>query len=252
MRLLRWVVLGAVVSGIGVSAAELAVLSAGAMEPAVIPLLLQFQRTSGHTMRVEYGTAPELADKLARNQASDVLIAPKAVMDQAVSDGRVVAGSRRALGRIGVGVFVKRGAPLPDVATEAALRQALLAADAIVHTQGSSGQYVSELVRTLGIEREVAAKTIRTPDADTALARVAAGTGTMLGLGAVTVIRAHETRGTQMVAPLPDHLQNFTEYFAALRVGAVTADVAKAFLDYLATPAASQTLQGAGVSSPVQ
>lgn len=168
-------------------------------------------------------------------------------MDQAASDGRVVVASRRALGRIGVGVFVKRGAPLPDITTEAALRQALLDAGSIVYTQGSSGQYVSELVSRLGIERQIAAKTIRTPDADTALARVAAGTDRMLGLGAVTVIRAHETRGTQLVAPLPDHLQNFTEYFAAIRAEAVTPDVAKAFLDHLGTPAASQILQGAGV-----
>jgi molybdate transport system substrate-binding protein len=242
-----WIVLAALAGSVGLGAAELVVLSAGAMEPAVIPLLLQFQRASGHTMRVEYGTAPELSGKLARNQASDVLIAPKAVMDQADTDSRVVASSRRALGRIGVGVFVKRGAAPPDVSTEAALRQALLKAEALVYTQGSSGQYVEELVRRLGIEREVAARTIRTPDADTALARVAAGTDGMLGLGAVTVIRAHETRGTQLVAPLPDHLQNFTEYFAAMRTGAVTPDVAKAFLDYLGTPAAGTTLRNAGV-----
>jgi len=229
------------------AAAQLVILSAGAMEPAVIPLIGEFQRSSSHTVTVDYGTAPELAERLSRDQPGDVLIAPKAVMDRAVADGRVDGATRSALGRIGVGVFVRTGAPAPDVSTPEALRQSVTQATAVVYTQGSSGQYIDMLLATLGVESQIRSRVVRTADADAALARVASGAAGDLGFGAITAIKAHEARGTHLIAPLPDRLQNFTAYEAAIRTGARSREVAAAFLDYLRTPAARTLLQAAGV-----
>ena len=153
------------------SASELAVMSAGAMEAAIAPLALQFQRASGHTVTVEYGTAPQLAAMLDRGQPADVVIAPAAVMDQAIGGGQAIAATRLAVGRIGVGVFVRTGEPAPDVSSESALRAALLSADHIVYTQGSSGQYIDALFGKLGVVSQLASKLVRVADADTALAR---------------------------------------------------------------------------------
>jgi len=47
-------------AGVGVSAAELSVMSAGALEAGIAPVVQQFQRESGHVVAVEYGTSPEL------------------------------------------------------------------------------------------------------------------------------------------------------------------------------------------------
>jgi molybdate transport system substrate-binding protein len=243
----RLLLIAFLLAATSVSAAQLVVLSAGAMEPAVIPLLFQFQRSSGHTMMVEYGTAPQLAERLSRNQPGDVLISPTAVMDQAIADGRAVASTRITLGRIGVGVFVRRGARAPEVSTPDALRQAVLKATAVVYTQGSSGQYIDTLLATLGVEPQVRSRIVRTADADAALARVASGSEGDIGFGAMTAIKAHESRGTHFVSPLPERLQNFTTYEAAIRTGATTPDAAAAFLQFLKTPTARTLLQAVGV-----
>jgi molybdate transport system substrate-binding protein len=224
-----------------------ALLSAGAMEPAVLPLLAQFEAASGHAVSVQFGTAPELVQRLSRDEPGDLLIAPKAVMDQAVAAMQATAATRVAIGRIGVGAFVRRGAPLPDVSTPERLRDAILGAGAVVYTQGSSGQYFDTVLATLGVEAQVRPRVVRTPDAEAALARIAAGGERDLGFGAITAIKAHEAQGTHYVAPLPAQLQNFTVYEAAIRAGARAPTVGKALLDFIQTPAARATLRSAGV-----
>jgi ABC-type molybdate transport system substrate-binding protein len=120
-------------------------------------------------------------------------------------------------------------------------------ATAVVYTQGSSGQYIDMLLASLGVESQIRSRVIRTDDADAALARVASGAPGDLGFGAITAIKAHEAHGTHLIAPLPDSLQNFTAYEAAIRTGAHSREVAAAFLDYLRTPAARTLLHAAGV-----
>ena len=43
------------------------------------------------------------------------------------------------VGRIGVGVMVREGAPLPKIATVDELRQSLLEADSVVYNHASTG-----------------------------------------------------------------------------------------------------------------
>ena len=228
-------------------AADLSVLSAGAMEAAIAPLAIQFQQVSGHTVTVEYGTAPQLAARLTQERPADVIIAPAVVLDQAVAEGLAVAPSRVTIGRIGVGVFVRAGAPRPDVSSATALRASVLAAEQIVYTQGSSGQYIDAMLATLGVAGQLTSRLVRVADAETALARVAAGTTRELGFGAITAIKAFEGKGTTYIAPLPESLQNFTGYDGAVMTGARAPQAAAGFLQFLTTPAARRTLEGAGL-----
>ena len=76
------------------SAAELSVMSAGALESGIGAVVDGFQRVSGHTVAVQWATSPQLAARLSRGQAADVLISPTGVMDQAAADGRVATGTR--------------------------------------------------------------------------------------------------------------------------------------------------------------
>jgi molybdate transport system substrate-binding protein len=46
---------------------------------------------------------------------------------------------RVELGRVGVGVAVRAGAPVPDISNTEALKRAILAADSIVYNRASTG-----------------------------------------------------------------------------------------------------------------
>jgi molybdate transport system substrate-binding protein len=230
-----------------VATTQLDVMSAGAMEAAIAPLAVEFQRSSGHSVTVSYNTAPELGGRLVRGDSADVLIAPATVVDQAMKDGRTLGSTRISVGRIGVGVFVRSGAPTPNVASESDLRSALLAAERIVYTQGSSGQHIEAVLTRLGVEGLIAARRVRVPDAESALDRVARGTSADLGFGAITAIKAFEGRGTTFVAALPESLQNFTPYDGIVMTGASERRVAEDFLQFLRSPSARRVMEAAGV-----
>src|SRR5262252_10339898 len=107
-------------SGAPAFAAEIKVFSAGAVEPGLVRAIEAFKRASGDTVKVEFNTAPQLAKRLAAGDVADVLIAPPAALDQQAKDGKVVADGRITVGRVGAGVVMRAGLPIPDISTTAA------------------------------------------------------------------------------------------------------------------------------------
>src|SRR6266700_6729678 len=104
---------------------ELKVISAGAVAPGVQAFAEVVKRETGHNLVFQFNTAPEIAKRLAAGDAYDILIAPPDAITQASRDGKVVAETQVPVGRVGAGVVVRNGAPLPNVATPDALKQAL-------------------------------------------------------------------------------------------------------------------------------
>lgn len=246
--LTRAVLAGLVAIGAAsVSAAELAVMSAGAVEPGLLVLVDQFMKTSGHSVRIEYATGPQLAERLAAGRTADVLIAPAAVVDRAIADRRVDAGTRVTVGRVGVGVVVRRDAPTPDVPSVDALRRAVLAADGVVYNQGSSGVYVDGMLNRLGVMDAIRTKTVRVSNGDATMQRLVTGSGNEIGFAAISEIKLAEPKGVRLVAPLPDAVQNFTTLDAVVMAGAHEPGAAAEFVRFMTTTAARQTFAAVGV-----
>jgi molybdate transport system substrate-binding protein len=249
---MRMTIVGLIVAAGGAAAAadEIRLMSAGAVEPGLVRLIGQFTRSSGHTVQVQFGTGPQLTSRLAAGQAGDVLIAPRAVMDEAVRQRKADAATRTSIGRVGVGVVVRSGVPPPDISTPDRLRAALLAAEAVVYNRGSSGLYIEQMLGRLGVAGQVAAKTVRVENGEAVFERIIGGKGNEVGFGAITEIRLFEPKGLRLVAPLPGDLQNFTAYDAAVMPGARAPDAAAAFIRYLTTADARNVFASAGVQAP--
>lgn len=243
----RWLAVMLLTAGASVlSAAELTVMSAGAVEAGLAHVLDAFRRTSGHTVTIQYGTGPQLAERLGAGQASDVLIAPVNVMDQAIAAGRAVAATRVTVGRVGIGVMVRADGVVPPIATADALRAAILAADRIVYTRGSSGQYIDTMLAGMGVQDTVKSRLHQLANGEAAIAAIAAGSPTAIGFGAITEIRAVAPT-VRLVGPLPQALQNLTAYDGAVRVGARQPDAAAAFLRFATSAEARRMFLDAGV-----
>jgi len=228
-------------------AAEIKVLSAGAVEAGLMHAAEGFKKSSGTEVKIQYNTAPQIAKKLADGETADVLIAPPGLLDEQVKANKVAADGRVMLGRVGAGVMVRTGASPPNIATSEALKQALLSADSIVYNTASSGQYIAKMIGNLGIAEQVKAKTTLYPDAAAVVTHVAKGKGNEIGFSPVPEIKMSEPKGVKLVGPLPADIQNYTSYGASLMTASASQDGAKAFLAYLATPAAKQTLKNAGI-----
>ena len=161
------------------------------------------------------------------------------------SADKAASANRPTLGRIGVGVMVRAGAPLPKIATVEELRHSLLNAESIVFNQASTGIYIENLFKRLGIDAEVEAKITRYADFAAVRDHVANGQRIEIGFGATTVIIENAANGLRFVGPLPGEIQNYTTYTAALTANANEA--ARALLPYFATPAAKAIFAAAGI-----
>ena len=230
-----------------VLAAEVKVLSAGAVEPGLEAFAQQVKRDTGHELKIQFNTAPQIAKRLAAGEVYDILISPPAAIEQAAKDGKVAADSRVPVGRVGAGVIVRAGAPAPNVATVDALKQALLGADSVVYNTASTGLYLDKLFEKMGIFWQLKPKSVRYANGASVMEHVIKSKGNEIGFGAITEIKMYESKGLKLVGPLPAEVQNYTRYEAALMNGAASADAAKAVLRQLATPAAKALFTTAGI-----
>jgi molybdate transport system substrate-binding protein len=227
-------------------AQELAILSAGAVEPGLERVAEAFRKDTGHEVQIQYAPAPALREALRAGLSTDVLIAPTAVLADPAGAGKLGAEAPVTVGRVGVGVAVRKGLAKPDVATVDALKAAVLGADRVIYNRASTGLYVEEMLRKLGIAAEIG-KTERFPDGAAVMERLIAGSGNEIGLGAITEIGLFQRSGLQLVGPLPAEVQNFTTYAAATVASARNPEGARTFLRFLQSERARALLRPRGV-----
>jgi molybdate transport system substrate-binding protein len=166
-------------------AAEIKVLSAGAIEPGLKAAAGAFQKSTGHVVRITFNTAPEIRKRIAAGESQDVVIAPPAAIEEFSKAGKLTQ-ERAELGRVGMGVAVRPGAPLPDISSADALRKSILEADSIVFNRASTGQYFEGLLKKMGIYEQVEKKTTRYPDGNSVMEHVLKGNGREIGFGPIT------------------------------------------------------------------
>jgi molybdate transport system substrate-binding protein len=228
------------------AAEQVSVLSAGAVAPGVVRVIDAFRRETGHRVKVTFATAPAISKSIREPEAMDVVIAPPAVLDEWARAGKAEAAGRVAIGRIGVGVMVRSGAPLPKIATVDDFKQSLLSADSVVYNQASTGIYLEGLFDRLGIRDPLQLKSIRYPDAAAVIEHVGRGQDNEIGLGATTVIIEGQSKGIQFVGPLPAEIQNYTTYGATVTMNAGSG-AARELVRYMTSPPGKNALMAAGI-----
>jgi len=228
-------------------AAEIKVLSAGAVEPGLHAFAELAKRETGHELKIQFNTGPQIAKRLAAGEIYDILIAPPAVIAQAITENKVIPDTRVPVGRVGAGIVMRAGASMPDVASVDALKRALLSADSLVYNTASTGLYLDKLFEKLSIAEAIKAKTTRYPNGEGVMEHLIQGKGNEIGFGAITEIRMYASKGLKLVGPLPLEVQNYTRYEAAVMTGTAVSAAARTILLQLATPEARQAIAAAGV-----
>ena len=200
---------------------ELSALITTGLKAAVDDLGPAFERASGHKLRVTHGPSGALAKRVAGGEAADLLIVAGGI-DGLIAQNRIVAGSRRDIAAVRIGVAVRKGTPRPDIGTAEALRRALLAATSVAYVDpaagGASGAPIVRMLERLGIAAAVNAKVklARGGTADMVSAIVARGDAE-IGIQQMSEIMA--VAGVDLVGPLPQELQTVTVYTVGIAVG---------------------------------
>jgi molybdate transport system substrate-binding protein len=239
--------LGALAASIDLSAAEIKVLSPGSTEGAFSELIPQFEKASGHAVTIGYGPVGALAGRVGKGEAVDVAILSEPATEDLRNRGKLVAGSEVVVARVGIGAFVRKGDPKPDISSAEAFLLALTRARVIAYADpklgGSTSILVGELMQSLDITGSIAPKTKLVPPAKPLLDLVAGG-GVDLGFNPIAEILSDPR--VELVGPLPAPVQKYTSYVASLVAGSQHEDAFKALIAFLASPEAAAVLQAKG------
>jgi molybdate transport system substrate-binding protein len=232
------------------AAAEIKVLTAGAMKSVVLALQGGFESASGHRLVVDNDTAGGLLKRIEAGEAFDMAIITPSAIDSLIGKGKVADGSRVAIAKVGVGVAVKEGAPKPDLSSVDAFKRALLSAATVAYIDpasgGSSGIYVAGLLKKLGIADEIKPKE-RLQAGGYVAEKVAKGEAE-IAIHQISEILP--VKGVTLAGPLPEEIQNYTVYAAGLSATAGDPKAAQAWIDYLKGPAASAAIESRGMGRP--
>lgn len=231
----------------GSYAADIAVLSAGAVEPGIKAAAVAFEKQTGHGVKITFNTAPELRKRMDTNPAFDVVIAPPSVINDFAVSGKL-AIARANVGRVGMGVAVRDGAPLPDISTADAVKASVLAAESLVFNRASTGLYLEGLLKKMDVYTQVESKTTRYADGASVLEHVIKGKGREIGFGAMTEILLYGGKGLRLVGPLPADIQNYTSYTAAPLVTSQQQELAQQFVVFLSGPVGKPLFVAAGIT----
>jgi molybdate transport system substrate-binding protein len=220
------------------------VLSTLALKGAVHTLAGQYEVATG--VRIDPDFAPTLAllDRLRGGEGADVVILTREGLDDMARDGRVVAESCVDLARSYVGIAVKAGAAHPDIATEPALRTALLAARSVAYSRiGASGILFAQLIERLGIASEINARATIIPQGFTA-ERLVAGEA---DLAIQQISELKQVGGIEVVGPIPRELQTPAVFSAGRMAASGKAELSDRLLRFLASSEVAPVLRASGL-----
>jgi molybdate transport system substrate-binding protein len=220
------------------------VLSTLALKGAVQSLGGQYLVASG--VRIDADFAPTLAllERMRRGEVADVVILTREGLAELAREGSVVAASCVDLARSYVGIAVKAGAAHPDIATEPALRAALLAARSVAYSRlGASGILFAQLIERLGIASDINARAVIIPQGFTA-ERLVTGEA---DLAVQQISELKQIAGIEVVGVIPRELQTPAVFSAGRMAASDKVAPSDQLLRFLASKDVAPVLRESGL-----
>ncbi len=235
------------------AAADLKVISAGAVRGLISQIIDDYSRQTGQKFDFTIGTTGQLRNIIASGQHADLIIVSAPLMGELEKTGKLTPGSRAELGRVGIGVTIRDGAPAPDVSTPDALKKALIEARSVAYTNpaegGTSGIYFASVAERFGIGDEIKKKAVLTRGGREAAIEVAEGRAE---LAIVFISEAVAVKGVKLAGPLPPALQDYSAYAAAIPSSSTDPTAARAFITALTSAAMAERWRSNGFEPPTR
>jgi molybdate transport system substrate-binding protein len=234
--------------GTRVEGAEIKVVSTGGARAVMTSIVPEFERRSGHKVRVDFGTPGNMRDRLLQGEAADVAVAIAAILPDLEKAGKIAAGTREFAASY-VGVVVRAGTPKFEVSTPDGLKRAILAAKTVAISDPKAGTQLGATfiaaADRLGFGADLRSRTklISGPGSDVAEA-VARGEA---DLGVTLISEILPVTGAALGGELPSDIMPPTVIHAFLVAGAKDTETAKVFLDFLRSPDAGGIIEAKGM-----
>jgi len=231
----------------GARAAEITLIAPGGIRAAVLQMIPEFERRSGHTVKATFGSGGGTKERVVKGEAFDVPIV-QPPLDLVTASGNVVANSETPLAIVQVGVAVRTGTPKPNISTADAVKRLLLDVKAISYPNAASGAAAgasfNETLQTLGITEALKPKLKIAQGGRGAMEMLAKGD---VDIGVTFISEIITEPGVEVVGALPRDISTPTGLVGYVSAHAKDPTAAKALLTYLSGPAAAAVYKERGM-----
>jgi molybdate transport system substrate-binding protein len=183
--------------------------------------------------------------RVRAGEAFDAVVLASDVIDALIAEGHALPGSRVDLVRSEVAVAVPAGAPVPDIASAAALRQAMLAAPSLGYSTGPSGNALLRYIDSWGLSETLRPRLVQAPAGVPVGTLVARGE---VALGFQQLSELIHVAGITLAGPMPADAPIVTVFSGAVCQTAPAPQTAAQVLAWMAQPATAQAKQRQGMA----
>ena len=219
-------------------------ISSMATKLVLADLAQAYEQRSGQRVSIESVGGVDAAKRVQAGEAFDVVFLAADAIDKLMASGQVLPGSRVDLVRSGVAVAVRAGAPRPDIASEEAVRQAVLAARSLSYSTGPSGVALAQLFERWGITGQIKDRIVTAPPGVPVGSLVAKGE---VELGFQQLSELMNLAGITVLGPLPPAIQIITTFSAGVCSASQQPEAVRAMLADMNSPAAAETKRRHGM-----
>jgi polar amino acid transport system substrate-binding protein len=221
-----------------ISAAEIRVMTSGALAAPFTDLVPVFEKATGHKLVTilgssQGGAADSIPERLKRGETAHVIFLGRESLDNLARQGLVKAGTERDIVSSRMAMSVRLGIPKPDISTVEAFKKAMLEAQSIGYSASVSGTYLStQAFQQLGIADQVLPKSKRI---------LSERIGAVLTRGEIDVGFQQISelvpfaKTTQFVGPLPEGVQKVTLFSAGITANTPDEALSKEMLAFMAS-----------------
>ena len=218
-------------------------ISSMATRAVLAELARAFEQRCGCEVLIESVGGVDAAKRVQAGEPFDVVILASDAIDRLIASGQVV-GARVDLVRSPVAIAVRSGAPRPDVASEQAVRRAVLAAPRISYSTGPSGVHLARLFERWGIAQEIKQRIVQAPPGVPVGSLVARGD---VELGFQQLSELMHLEGIDVLGTLPDEIQYITLFSAGVCASSRQIAAVRAMLEFMTSREADEVKRRHGM-----
>jgi molybdate transport system substrate-binding protein len=216
--------------------AEITVFTPGVVYNAGIQdLAASYAKEAGVKVTIKAEGMGQLVNDVKKGMPiADIVVAPISFMDGMQADGSVVPGTAADIGRVYIGLAVKKGAPHPDISTPQKLGAALKAGGVVMYSNPAGGSMEARIIDDMlhqypyfeGVKTRISTK----GEGGEALVK---GEGDM-ALQLICEVFNHPE--LELVGIVPPELHAYIDTQVAVSARSTQTDAAKAFIAYMLRP----------------
>jgi molybdate transport system substrate-binding protein len=223
-------------------------ISSMATRQVLAELSSDYQQRFGIELAVEAVGGVDAARRVQSGEPFDAAFLASDAIDKLIEAGAVVAGSKVDLFDSGVAVAVRAGASRPDISSENALRETVLASRSIGYSTGPSGVALIRLFERWGIAGQIKDRLVQAP--------AGVPVGSLLPDGKVDLAfqqlgELMHLKGITVIGSLPDSVQIITTFSGGLCTASSQGEAVRGMFDFMASADATEAKRRNGMEPAV-